>query len=348
MSKSSESGPDISKKIKKDKPESITKAAKMILALGEENAVEILKHLDGESIEKIISEMVLIKHVESAEKITLIQEFKKNLEKIPENFNGVREAEIFLEKSLGKEKAAQHIENAKKNLKKLDFSEIEKYPAENCAHILIEELPQTSAFLLTSVKPGYAAKVMAKLDNAYRVSVARKIATMTKVSPDIIRLAYETILDKLKKMDEHSPDLIEGENKLLEILNHMDISMENKLLESLSSEDPEMTDRLKEKLRVFEDIIQLTPKELRKVFDKIPDHVVWAKALKGAGQNITRHIFSSISMNRASDIMSEMNFIKEIPLKEIEKNRKDIMNIISDLEKNGKLVLRKDKDQLVE
>lgn len=331
------------------KIENIKKAAKMILAVGEENAIEILKHLDSDSVEMVVSEMIKLKSLKEDEKAVILRDFKKNLDGLKfEDYGGVSQAERFLEKTLGHEQAAKHIDRVKKSVNEIDYTEIENYPPENAALVLGAELPQTTAFILATIHSAYSAKVFAHLDAQYRVAVSRKMAAMNRVSPEIVRVVYETILGKLKRMDRSDMNVVEGEKRLIEILNHMDRSLEDKILDNLGKEEPEMSLRLREKLRVFEDIVQLTTKELRRVFDLVPNQVVWAKSLKGAGRNIIKHVFSSISMNRASDIMTEMKHIENIPLKEIELNRRTIIEAIDKLEKEGIVMLRKDKEEMVE
>lgn len=328
----------------------VKKAAKMILALGEENAAEILKHLDPGSIDKVVSEMIKTRGLDNEEKSAILREFKKKLEEQPAIRGGIDQAAKFLEETLGKEKADKHISNVKNKASQIDFTEIERFKPELISRILESELPQTSALILSSIKAPFAAKIMSKLDNAYRVTVSRKIATMGKVSPEVLRLAFENVLHRLNVMESQSPEeleSIEGEAKLAEILNNLDQSSEDSILTSLGTEDPEMALRIKDKLRLFEDITQLTVKELRLVLSALPDQAIWAKALKGAGQTIISHIFSSVSANRASDIMSEMKLIENIPLKEIEKSRRTIMKTIETLEKEGKVLLRKDKETLI-
>jgi len=344
----------ISKKIietplSEKKPENIRKAAKMILAVGEENAVEILKRLDHESVELVVSEMIRLKSITDDEKVIILRDFKKNLDNLnTTDYGGIGQAQKFLEKTLGQENAQKHIDRVKKNINDSDFREIEKYPPENVAIILGGELAQTTAILLASIDSAFAAKIFKHLPNEYRVSVSRRIAGMSRVMPEVVRIAYQSVIQKLKRLDKSDMNVIEGENRLIEIFNHMDRSVEDKILENLELNDPEMSSRIREKLRVFEDILQLTVKEIRKIFDLVPDHMVWAKSLKGAGQNMIQHVFSSVSMNRASDIMTEMNFIEKISLKEIESNRRIIMDAINRLEKEGVLTLRKNKDEMVE
>ncbi|MDH4262041.1 MAG: hypothetical protein OEV78_03240 [Spirochaetia bacterium] len=331
------------------KTENIKKAAKMILAVGEENAIEILKHLDSDSVEKVVAEMIKMKSLKDDEKVLILRDFKKNLDRLGTgDYGGISQAEKFLEKTLGRERAEKHIHQVRKNIDKVDYTEIENFPPENAALVLGGELAQTTAFILATISSSYAAKVLSHLNSDYRVSVARKIAAMNRVMPEIVRAAYETIIKKLKGMDRTDLNVVEGENRLIEILNHMDRSLEDKILENLEADDPEMSLRIRDKLRVFEDILQLTTRELRKVFDLVPDHKIWANALKGAGQNIIKHIFSSISMNRASDIMTEMKYIDKVPLKEIEQNRRIIMDVIDKLEKEGTVMLRKNKEEMVE
>jgi len=327
----------------------VKKAAMMLVALGEEQAAEILRHFDPHTVEKIATEIIKIKGLEQREKEDLLLEFRELTRKTGfDSKGGLSEAEKFLERTLGKEAAQKHMEKVKERVSRVDFSRIEEYQPETVARLMANELPQSTALLLSHTKPSFAAKVFTHFTNEYRTKVARKIATLGKSTPEVVNILYENILKKLEEFSNEDSDTIEGESRLAEILNFMDRKSEDQILQHLAQDTPELAERVKEKLHLFEDIMNLNHKEIRKLFNEIPDLQIWAKALKGAGQEIIRHILSSVSANRSGDIIDEMNFIGAITIKEIEQNRRTILNKIVDLENKGELFLRKDKEEFVE
>lgn len=331
------------------KEQKIIKAAKIMLVLGEDHAAAVLRHFDDATIELIMAQAAQIPKIEPEEKEHLLKEFLATVQTLENNeYGGVDKARKYLETAFGEKKASEHIERIAGALDLQDFKELETFSPKTVAQVLKNEMAQTSAMILAVSSPSFAAKVLQEIDNALRVEISRKIASMKKVSPDILKTAYDKIIDKLRHFDEGALEAIEGEERLVEILNHMDRSSEDILLEALNPEDPEMVERLRDKVRLFEEIIQLNKNEVRRLMEKTREARLWGTALKGAGQELIRHILSSVSINRAADIKDEIDALEAVPLREIENARREIMNAVDALESEGVLVLRKDREKLVE
>jgi len=327
----------------------INKIAKFVLALGSENSSLILKHLDDETTELIASEILKIDKFDSNEKEAILKEFDQEIKRFKEYTIGGKEESIkILEKALGKKNAQKHIEklNAIKDNK--DVRRIEAYSVKSVFRVLDNELPQTIALILSYLKSQYAAKVLSQFELSKRANIAKKIANLTKINPQIFDIIVNKILKQLEAINDSEFDTESGEDKLSAILSYMDIQNEENILNNIQDDDPEMAQRIKEKLTTFEDLLNLHPAEIRRVVERIPDEETWATALKGAGDDILRHIMGSISINRASDITDEMQRIGAVRLKEIEKNRRYIIDVAEQLEREGKLFIHKDKEDLVD
>ncbi|MDH5717394.1 MAG: hypothetical protein OEZ22_07120 [Spirochaetia bacterium] len=329
--------------------EKIKKAAKILVALGEDNAAKIMEYLDSDSIEKLIREIVSIKKLEKDEKNSLLKEFQQEIKKNEGTLTGGKdEAILLLQKALGHEKAEKYIEKLNKRQTAKHFHEFESYSEEVIAQVLSQEMAQTAAVVLTNLTSKFAAKVLKNFEASFRAQVARKVAFMQKVHPDTLNAIYKTLSSKLEKIEKEEFEQISGEEKLSAILSFLDVKSEENILRALDENDPEMARRIKESLFMFEDLIKLNGKEIRRIFEKTAENQVWAKALKGAGEELRRHIFSNISVNRSSDILEEMKIIGAISTAEIEKNRRVVMESVEKLEREGMLMLHKEKEEFVD
>ena len=341
--------PTSSKKQPISKQERITKAAKIMLVLGEENAAAVLRHFDDATIELIMAEAAKIPKIEAAEKEVILKDFLATIQTLEKNeYGGVDKARKYLEAAFGSKKATEHMDRITGALDLLDFQELETFSPKTVGQVLKNELAQTSAMILAVTSPAFAAKILQEIDNTVRVDISRKIAGMGKVSPEVIKTVYDKIIDKLRHFDDTNLEAIEGEERLCEILNHMDRSSEDTLLDALAPGDPDMVRRLRDKMRLFEEIIQLTKTEIRRLMEKTGDTRIWGVALKGSGQELIRHILGSVSINRAADIKDAMDQVEVLPLREIENARREIMTAVDALEEEDVLFLRKDREKLVE
>ncbi|MDH5719813.1 MAG: hypothetical protein OEZ13_04235 [Spirochaetia bacterium] len=332
-----------------NKKEKIAKAAKILMALGEDTAAQIIKHIDPESMEAILREIMHIRKLDQNEKEELLEEFQRELKKNEGIVTGGKEeAKRLLEKALGPEKALRYLEKLNKNQTAKSFHEFEEYPEETLAQVLSQEMPQTVALVLSYLTPRYAAVVLKLFDNNFRAQIAKKIAAVQKVHPDTLSAVYKALSSKLERIEKEEIEEIRGEDKLSAILGFLDAKSEENILKSLENENPEMAERIKARLFMFEDLVKLKQQEIRKIFEQVTENSIWAKALKGAGQELIRYILSSVSVNRSSDIIDDMKILGAMPLSEIESNRRVIMKTVETLEKEGALFLHKEKETFVE
>ncbi|RME89215.1 MAG: hypothetical protein D6767_08795 [Candidatus Hydrogenedentota bacterium] len=327
----------------------IEKAAKMIAALGIDYAAAVLKHLNPEETEKIMQALAKMPPLTPEEKREILQEFDEKIREIKETVQaGPEVAKQFLEKALG-EKAKPFIEKIEASEWEKEFTKLTEYKPETVASLLTDIMPQAAAAVLSKLPPAYAAKVLKELPDEFRVEVVKRISRGGKIAPEALKALLNTLQEKLEKLESDEPsEEIAGEEKLAEILAHMNTTAEENILSALKEEEPEMVDRIKEKLYQFEDLIRLNNRELRLLFETLPDNKLWATALKGAGIDLRRHILGAVSAGRSADIMEEMEFLGPLPLNEIEAARREIMKVVERLDKKGEIILHKEKEEYVE
>lgn len=331
------------------KSEKLSRAAKILLALGEENAVRVLRHLDPESTEKLVSEILQIGRIDDTEKEQLLEDFHNQLSESRETLIGGKdEARKLIIRAMGEEKAREFIERLDSAETTVKFKEFEEYPAATIAGVLQEELPQTAAVVLSHLSPKFAASVLSEMDSSFQAQTAGRIARLAKIHPTALEAMYYSLKKKLESMEKEPEDFISGEDKLSAILNYMDQDSEETILSSIRTHEPDMAERIREKMFIFEDLIQLSKTEIRKIFETIPDESIWAKALKGSGKDLSRHILGSVSLNRSSDISEEIKRLSPVRLIEIEENRRIIMRAVEELEASGDILLRKEKEDYIE
>ena len=340
---------DKSANLKSLKSQKAQKAAKIILALGDENAAPVLQHLDDKSISQIAAEIAKINSLPAAERKEVLKDFADKIEEVQTSeTGGLHKASQFLKQAFDTETANERLKQLRDNLSINDFSKFEEYEPETLVKVLTEELPRTTAVVLTRLEPAYSARVLSLFEVKYRAQVAMQIAKTSKVSPELLKTLFASLTKKLDAVKDEKTIPAGGEGKLAEIMRHMDRSSERNLVEILGEDDSDMVDRLKKKLTVFDDISQLSAKEIRKIVEKIPDKAVWATALAGVGTELLRHILGSLSVNRSSDITEEMELTQTLPVKEIDKARREIINVMENAEEAGEIVIRKDREELIE
>ena len=332
----------------KDTPKGAKKAAMLLLSMGKEEAAKVLSHLDDKMIEEIILEMSKLKSIPRTDKDILLKEFKETMDKIAfESRGGVEVAKDILSKSLGIEKAENILQKVgKKDIHK-DFEFLNEVDPHAIAAILGKEAAQTIAVTLSYINPKKAAEVLKQFPNELRSQVAIKMAMTSKTHPEAVSEIAKVIKRKYESRDKSEFTTSGGTESLASILNHLDKNLEENILRELGNHAPELANQVKEKLYAFEDLLNLTGKEMRILINRLGGNDLLILALRGAGDEIRQHFFNALSQNRASDIIEEMESRGKVTLREITTSRGEILNIARKLEEEGHIVIKKERDEFV-
>lgn len=334
----------------KKSDDKIKQAASVLLSLGPQNAARVLRHLEPEEVEKLMREVIRLGKGDDTLHKKNLQELKRELEKLEQTTHGGKEqARALLVAAMGEKKAAEVLERLELRDIGRKFHELEEYSADQFAQVLSNDSDQTVAVILSQLHPPYAAQVLSRFDGQRKAEIARKIAYLREVHPQVLNSVVESLRRKLEQLEtEQLPQTTaDGENILAQILKHMPPDNEENLLKALEQEEPEIADRLKAKMFVFEDLLEIDKEGIRRLVEVVPDPGVWARALKGAGNTLRRHILSSISLNRASDITEEMARIGAVALREVENERRVIMRAAEQLRETREIYFARDRQDLI-
>lgn len=281
---------------------------------------------------------------------------EENLQEVPKDSSvaddssvgGKEKALEFLRLSLGEKKAKDFSEKLERSDVHKQFAELEKFSVANIVRVLSQEMEQTSALVLSQLSPALSAKVLSKLPKEKKSLVARRVAVLKEVSPQILEVVFQKIKEKLIILEEQEGLSSGGEQHLAAILRQLNVQAEFNIMEALEKDDPEMAERIQAQIYSFDELLYLNANEIRRLVETISEQDIWAMALKGSGRELSSHILSALSLNRAADISDRMQELGAVPLKEIETHRREIMKKAEELEKEGIIFLRKDEEDFLE
>lgn len=325
-----------------------TRAAKLLLSLGPDQAAVILKEMDPGEVERVVAEMIRIRTISSQERKAILDQFHAIVEEFePPVRGGLESATDLLVRSLGEEKAGEILAKLNRHDVRQDFAFLEQIDSNLLATVLASEHPQVTAIALASIHPRTAAAVLRLLPEEHRAAVSLRIAKTSKTHPEALEKVARVLREKFEKRKDEIYSEVGGANTLATILNHMDRDLEEDILRKLETEAPDLLGTVKERLYTFEELLGLAPKEMRLLASAVNDDHLIATALRGAGDEMTRHFFNSLSHNRAADILEEIDRRGPISLREIHEARGFILSIARKLDEDGKIVIKKTKEEYV-
>ncbi|HUX21857.1 MAG TPA: flagellar motor switch protein FliG [Spirochaetia bacterium] len=324
------------------------KAAIFLVTLGSEISSEIFKHLREDEIEALTFEIARLDTIEAIDRDAVLMEFKELM--MAQDFistGGIDYARELLEKSLGSQKAVDIINRLTSSLQVRPFDFIRRTDPAHLLNFIQQEHPQTIALILAYLEPQKASVILGSLPHEIQSDVAKRIATMDRTDPNVLREVERVLEKKLSTLSSEDYTAAGGVENIVEILNMVDRSTEKTIIESLEEEDPELAEEIKKRMFVFEDIVLLDDRAIQKVLREV-DTAELAKALRGVEAEVQDKIFRNMSKRAAALLKEEMEYMGPVRLKDVEETQQKIVSIIRKLEDQGEIVVaRSGEDEMV-
>ncbi len=317
------------------------KAAILLVSLGPDVSAEVFKHFNDEEIEELTLEIANLEKIPSEVKDEVLDEFHQMC--VAYDYisrGGMDYAKEVLEKALGESKANSIIDRLTASLQVRPFDELRKTDPAQILNFIQNEHPQTIALVLSYLDPEQSATIMASLEAEKQVEVAKRIAVMERISPEVIKEVESVLEQKLSSLMSSEYTAAGGIDSIVDILNLADRATEKTILDDLSDEDPELAEKIKNQLFVFEDITLLTDKDIQVLLRRVESDDL-ALALKTASDEVSEKIFSNQS-NRAEQMLKEdIEYLGPVRISDVEEAQQEIVNIIRRLEEEGEIVINR-------
>jgi len=315
------------------------KAAIFLVTLGSEISSEIFKHLREDEIEQLTFEIARLETIDPQDRDMVLQEFQELM--MAQDFissGGIDYAREILEKSLGAQKAVDIINRLTSSLQVRPFDFIRRTDPAHLLNFIQQEHPQTIALILAYLEPQKASVILGSLPHEIQSDVAKRIATMDRTSPEVLREVERVLEKKLSTLSSEDYTAAGGVESIVDILNLVDRSTEKTIIESLEEDDPELAEEIKKRMFVFEDIVLLDDRAIQKVLREVDTNEL-AKALKSVDSEVQDKIYRNMSKRAATLLKEDMEYMGPIRLKDVEEAQQKIVAIIRKLEEQGEIVV---------
>ena len=188
------------------------------------------------------------------------------------------------------------------------------------------------------LEPAQAAGIIGGLPATMQAEVAKRIARMDRITPEVLREVERVLERKLSTVMGQDFTLAGGIDAIVNIINNADRGTERNIMEHLEENDPELAEEIKRRLFVFEDIIKLDDRSLQRVLREVEMKEL-SLALKGATEELRSKFFKNMS-KRASEMLKEdMDYMGPVRVKDVEESQQKVVNVIRALEDVGEIVI---------
>ena len=323
------------------------KAAMLMLAVGEENAMAIFGLMDDDEISELSQNMANLGNISSQLIERLFIEFADQISTTGTVVGNLDSTERLLIKVLQRDKVDGIMDNIRGPMGRTMWDKLGNVNEEVLANYLQKEYPQTVAVVLSKVKHENAARVLSLLPEPLAMEVVLRLLRMEPIQKEVIddiertlRTDFMSNLARTSRRDSHE--------LMAEIFNFLDRATENRFITSLEERNKDSAERIKALMFTFEDLGKLDPSGMQTLLRAAETDKV-ALALKGASEAVGDLFFSNMSERAAKIMKEDMQSMGPVRLRDVDEAQTYIVQMAKELAAKNEIVIAdsKGEDELV-
>jgi flagellar motor switch protein FliG len=318
----------------------ITRSAILLMSLGEEEAVEVFKHLGPKEVQKLSQAMAGLSGVTREQVAGVLREFREDAEQqAPLAGGGDHFIRSVLNRALGSERASALLERILQGQDANGIESLKWMDAESVAELVKGEHPQIIATILVHLDADQAGEVLAQLNERLRNDVMLRVATLEAVQPSAMQDLNEVLTQLLQGAGRASNKKARGGvEAAAEILNRLGGALEASVSAHLREMDADLAQQIQDKMFVFDNLVNLDDRAIQMLLREVQSETLIV-ALKGTSEALRDKIFKNMSQRAAEMLRDDLEAKGPVRLSEVEAEQKEILRIVRRLAEEGQIVL---------
>jgi flagellar motor switch protein FliG len=317
----------------------VMRSAVLMLALGADEAAEVMKFLSPKEVQKLGSAMATMKSVGRDQVETVVTEFLTEAG-LSSDF-GLDSDEYIrsvLTKALGEDKASGLLNRILQSRDASGIESLKWMDAPTVSEFIKNEHPQIIATILVHLEPDQASEIIGYFPERMRQDVMLRIATLDGVKPIALRELNDVMTKLLTGNENLKKQTMGGIKVAANIMNFMSGDNEAVIMEGLKNYDDDMAQKIMDEMFVFDNIIDIDDKGIQVILREVQSEMLIV-ALKGTTEEMREKIFKNMSSRAAEMMKEDLESKGPVKLSEVESQQKQILQIVRRLSDEGQIQL---------
>jgi len=324
-----------------------TQAAILLMALGEEEAATVLKHMKPEEVQAVGEAMAAINGVTQEQIGETLDQFINRVRN--ESSLGLESAKYFksaLTLALGKDKATSVLASMEPMDDDSGLSSLQWMDPRVVAKIISKEHPQIIATVLSQLKAEQAGAVLDLLKDEIRPDIMMRIVRLDKIHPAALSDLNEIIQELFENNATIEISGLGGISSVADILNSVSKEAEEQILAAIEETDSDIVAQIKESMFIFENLLAVTDRDTQTLLRDLGNEDL-ILALKGASEEMQEKIFRNMSSRAAELLKDDLEAKGPVRLSEVEEAQRTILTAAKQAAEDGKISLGGKGDDFV-
>lgn len=323
------------------------KAALMLLAVGQDRAASVLKHLGPKQVQMVGSNMAGLGSISPEMVDEVLEEFIKTIKSQTalgvDSENYIRN---MLTDALGADKASSIIDRILLGKNSKGIEQLKWMDSRAVADLIRLEHPQIMSIILSLLDSDQAAEVLGFLPENMRSDLMLRVATLEGVQPAALRELDDIMEKQLTGSDNIKSSSIGGVDTAANILNFLDGAISDVVMEEVNEANADLGQQIMDKMFVFDDLADVDDRGIQTLLREVSTEQLLL-ALRGVEERLKEKIFDNMSKRAADMLRDDLEAAPPTKLSEVEQAQKDILAIAKKLSDAGEISLGGGGDELV-
>jgi flagellar motor switch protein FliG len=321
------------------KLEGVDKAAILLLSLSEEDAAQILKHLEPKQVQKLGSAMAKVDDM-TQPKINAVH--KHFIEEI-QNYSTIGfQSQDFVKRALtaalGEDKAANLIDQIMMGTGAKGLDSLKWMDSKQVASIIRNEHPQIQTIVMSYLEPEQSAEILSQFPEKVRLDLLMRVANLEEVQPAALQELNEIMEKQFAGQAGAQAAKMGGLKSAADIMNYLDTNIEGQLMDAIREQDEEMSQQIQDLMFVFDNLVDVDDRGIQTILREVQQDSL-LKAIKGAEDELKTKITKNMSKRAAEMLLDDLEALGPVRVSEVETAQKEILSVARRLADAGEIML---------
>ena len=321
------------------KLEGVDKAAILLLSLTEDDAAQILKHLEPKQVQKLGTAMAQIDDMTQG-KITAVH--KHFIEEIQNystiGFQSTDFVKRALTSALGEDKASNLIDQILMGTGAKGLDSLKWMDSKQVASIIRNEHPQIQTIVMSYLDAEQSAEILSQFPEKVRLDLMMRVANLEEVQPAALQELNEIMEKQFAGQAGTQAAKMGGLKSAADIMNYLDTNIEGQLMDAIREQDEEMSQQIQDLMFVFDNLADVDDRAVQTILREVQQDAL-LKAIKGADDELREKITKNMSKRAAEMLLDDLEAMGPVRISEVEAAQKEILSVARRLADAGEIML---------
>ena len=314
-------------------------AAILLMMLGDDEAAEILSHLEPYEVQHLGSAMFNVADVSEQEVASVFETFvRRTKARTTIGFGAAPRIRAVMEHALGAERAETVLARITPPTRSRALDALRWMDAKTIGALIEHEHPQIAALVLAHLEAPIAADVLQLLPADVQPDVIYRVARLESVTADALEELEKVLVREVARISSSPATVRGGASEAAKIMNNMRPGTDQRIIRTVGKVDRQLAQKIEDEMFIFDNLMELDDKNLGILLRNVENEVL-VVALKGADEKLREKMFGCMSSRAAASIRDEIVERGPMRLTEVHEAQKEVLSIARRLADAGTIML---------